>query len=137
MSIKQHSPKDAKLFGEIVAHFIAEAKKRGIPPSWHLQVWDDAGQVFCDVLLKEEGHEVIPSIDNTPPLPPMFHRPFRAELEDATDDDGHKLHQEGIDYDEGWRKSAPNRGKLPSKGRNRFVLGLPSSEFAMGLPAHP
>jgi hypothetical protein len=126
MTIKQHGPKDEKLLAEIVAHFVTEAKKQGIPPPWHLQVWDDAGLVFCDVLLKEEGHEVVPSIDSTPSLPPMLHPPFRAELSDATDEDGHKLHQEGMVYEEGWRKSAPKKGNLPSKGRNRFVLGLPS-----------
>jgi hypothetical protein len=98
MSAKQHGPKDEKLLAEIVAHFVKQAKRQGIPPPWHLQVWDDAGQIFYDVLLKEEGDAVVPSIDNTPPLPLMLHPPFRAELSDATDDDGRTLYQEGIDW---------------------------------------
>ena len=112
MGIDKYPHKDAALLEKIFAHFGAAAIKREIQLPWNVRVWDDPGDVFCDVQLKETELEIKSFNDKTPDPPAMFHPPYRAELTGRED---RKLHQERIDYEEGWTQIPPSDGPLPPK----------------------
>ncbi len=120
MNVK-YEPKEENLFGEITRHFADKAEKQEMGSGWDLRILDDDDKVFFDGRLAAVEDGFGPITDNTPtPRPAAYHPPFRVEL---TADTQAKLHQDGIDYGDDWKKSTPKSGELPQKGTTRLPYG--------------